>query len=248
MITLEAKKMDYDYLPKQQLIIVDFKTLFELPISDVEFSRDKIPVAVNVRKLSRIFDADHEMVESTLGAGGDPNYKNKAGNTALLNCILENYADSKEIVGKLVKRQDIDVNYQNKKSKHWWTALHAACAIYAKNNEAIVRLLLSCESIDVNLLTKDGLTALHLAAENGSLQIVKALIEHGEIDPNVRATRDKLTAAMMAHRSNSDNNSEIIKEIIKYEKSNYKVKNANGQTIALMTDDKTVLRCIVNRV
>jgi ankyrin repeat protein len=32
---------------------------------------------------------------------------------------------------------------------------------------------------DVNAKTRDGLTALHLSAQNGHLEIVKLLLEHG---------------------------------------------------------------------
>jgi len=88
----------------------------------------------------------------------------------------------------LLRRKDIDVNVKN---ENGWTPLtYAAC--YHGNDTRFVELLLKHPEIDVNSVDDQGETPLinavyNVVNGNSSFAIVKMLLAHPNIDPNLRA-------------------------------------------------------------
>lgn len=89
----------------------------------------------------------------------------------LLNEVIKGEADLKEVERLIQQKADV-----NTKDEAGWNLLHHAVA---KNNLALVKLLIE-KSADKNAQTlEDGLTALHLAAMNGYTAVVEFLISSG---------------------------------------------------------------------
>ncbi len=113
--------------------------------------------------------------------------------------------NSVEVVEELLKWDDIDINAQD---IHGLTPLHVATRSKADNREAMVKLLLHVENIDINMGSgmpstnqnlpdcspfrgieqerRSNLTALHFAARMGSLEIVDLLFREPGIKINVQ--------------------------------------------------------------
>ncbi|KAH3767617.1 hypothetical protein Pelo_505 [Pelomyxa schiedti] len=82
------------------------------------------------------------------------------------------------VVRVLVARPDVDVN----------KACPLAIACYYHHMGAVVALL-ECPRVDVNLVSLDGQTALHVACEEGFVEGVKALLQVNGIDTNCKNRR-----------------------------------------------------------
>lgn len=82
-------------------------------------------------------------------------------------------------------------------------------AVMNTSNSAVVNLLIDAD-VDVNAQTKEGVTALMVAARNGNLTAVKLLLNNGA---NVNATTKKGLTAL--HIAMFSKNLELIKELIR---------------------------------
>jgi len=103
--------------------------------------------------------------------------------------------NSVEVVEELLKWDDIDINAQD---IHGLTPLHVATRSKADNREAIVKLLLHVENIDINMGAgkpskwndefprSKNLTAVHFAAWTGSPEIVDLLFRESGIEINIK--------------------------------------------------------------
>jgi len=85
-----------------------------------------------------------------------------------------------EIAKLLLKREDIDVNIQNKNDN---TPLHIALI---NEYPEIAELLLKHKDIKVNIQNKDNNTPLHIALTNGYTDIVKLLLKREDINVNIQ--------------------------------------------------------------
>ena len=106
------------------------------------------------------------------------------------NFIQKNDINNKSAFFELYKRDyysfvklflDKDTNIINYKNDDGKTALYLAVE---KGNVDIVKLLLSCNKLDINI-TNNGKTALFLAVEKENAEIVKLLLTHDKIKVNI---------------------------------------------------------------
>lgn len=97
---------------------------------------------------------------------------------------------------------------QQRDPKNGNTALHAAVK---KGNISIVQLLLPyCTANDVNAVNSDGWAALHLAAENGELDMFKLLLGHPGINVNIADDDGKTPLYIAIEKWNDDIASVLI--------------------------------------
>lgn len=199
-------------------------------------------VADLVVRDGKIFKEDAEEVELRLILEADPNLYNHEGRTPLMNCIKENYDDALRLTELFVKNKYIAINSKSKNpNDKEATALHIACSHDVVENVEIVRLILGNIDVNVNAKDKFGMTALHYAAKNGYLSLVKALIENGTIDPNVRSSSAQVTAAMLAQE---EGHKECLIAILKFDKTNPDIKNKKGKSVVKMITDKDVMAAL----
>ncbi|WP_341808223.1 ankyrin repeat domain-containing protein [Wolbachia endosymbiont (group E) of Neria commutata] len=104
-----------------------------------------------------------------LERGADVNAKNGKGRTPL---IIAADNGRFQIVEELLKHNP-DVNHAE--MKHSYTALHAAVTGYSLK---LIKILLECENIDVNIPDKNGLTPLHLAVQCDCKEASQLIIQH----------------------------------------------------------------------
>jgi len=88
--------------------------------------------------------------------------------------------------------------------------LHAFAIQGDANN--ITRFLAESSGVDVNQRDEHGYTALHLACDRGSLQVVKVLIEHGA-DPTIKDP-DDLTGIELAQIAGHDEISGFLQTVL----------------------------------
>ncbi|RDD41757.1 Ankyrin repeat domain-containing protein 17 [Trichoplax sp. H2] len=113
-----------------------------------------------------------EMVELLLENGAGLDYKNKVGNTALIEACNQGHADvAKLLLERDASNVDIATDWTSDSALTW------ACTL---GNESIVKLLLERGS-DTEHRTKDGCTALMFAALAGHDAIVSLLLEHDAV-------------------------------------------------------------------
>jgi hypothetical protein len=86
--------------------------------------------------------------------------------------------NNQELVGKLLKVSNINVNALNEDGD---AALHLAII---SRNLVIVDKLLATKNIDINAVNQDGCTALHLATNKSDLEIMGKLLDAKNIDVN----------------------------------------------------------------
>ena len=108
-----------------------------------------------------------DRVDKMIKQGININEKDKYGNTALHHACKRGYID----IVKLLLEHDALMNYNDCDSCPLELAV-----LY--NHYEIIELLVSYKS-DPNTFDPVGLTALHLAAEKGSIKILKLLLDGG---------------------------------------------------------------------
>lgn len=98
----------------------------------------------------------------------------------------------------------------------------------SKNNVRMVKKLLSEHPQLLNYKYKNGNTPLHEAAENNSLDVVKYLIEHTHVDPNIPSkSREADTPLLIAARNNA---LDVVKYLIEQTNANPNACNEIGMT------------------
>lgn len=123
------------------------------------------------------------VVEFVLEKGADPNAKDSDGVTPLIRAAIEGHG---EMVLLLLKRgADIEAPFKGN------TALIEATL---QNNYDIVYLLIE-NGANKEAKTKDGHTALHLAAANAYLKIVEILVDAGA---DINTKDNKLITPLMS--------------------------------------------------
>jgi ankyrin repeat protein len=94
--------------------------------------------------------------------------RNNEGNTLFMEFCRRGYLK----LSKFMIKHKVDLNCVN----HGENALTIAVR---ENQLDIVKLLLTCRSVDVHHLTSDNKTPLRIAIENQNIPIIEALINHG---------------------------------------------------------------------
>ncbi|NXA42596.1 RN5A ribonuclease, partial [Eudromia elegans] len=133
---------------------------------------------------------------------------NKGGATALMDACKEGYLS---VVKALVQDMNADLNTCDNQDRN--ALIHALKKNSHKKPETSVSIglfLLGC-GIDVKSRDENGKTALILAAEVESLDLVKALLERGEIDID-DADNEGNTALVVAVTNNNCSIAELLCE------------------------------------
>lgn len=139
----------------------------------------------------------------------------KGGATALMDACRERHFS---VVKTLVQDMGADVNIRDNKDRN--ALIHALKKEHSQrkfsdkeiyeSTVSIGHFLLDC-GVDVNSKDECGKTALILAVEMQSLDLVKALLEKGEIDID-DADEEGNTALMVAVEKNDDNIAKLLCE------------------------------------
>jgi ankyrin repeat protein len=190
------------------------------PKVDTPFGNGKtaLMLAARNRQLDR--------VTTLLDAGADATRANDNGGTPLMYAAL---GGDPRIV-RLLLDHDVDLNA---KAENGWSAVMIAAAkgyvevvrmlmdegadptlvdVYGwtplmragfENRTSVVKLLLQHDRVDINRRGENGLTALHLAATQGHVEIVRLLVEHGA-DPNIKDNFDRTAYAIALESKQSD--------------------------------------------
>ncbi len=167
-----------------------------------------------------------ERVAALLQAGADADRANANGGTPLMYAVL---GGDPRIV-RLLLDQGIDLNAQ---ADNGWSAVMIAVAkgyvdvlamlldegadptladVYGwtplmragfENRTAALRLLLADGRVDVNRRGDNGITALHLAATQGHVEIARLLMAHGA-DPQIKDNYDRTASQIAMQRKHTD--------------------------------------------
>ncbi|PFX24058.1 Ankyrin repeat and KH domain-containing protein 1 [Stylophora pistillata] len=121
-----------------------------------------------------------DIVELLLESGAHVDYRNKAGNTPLLEACSQGHVD----VARYLLDHNANIDAPTETTSD--SALTWACTL---GSEAIVELLLERTS-DVEHRTKDGCTALMFAALAGHVKVAAMLLDHGA-EINVESDSNK---------------------------------------------------------
>lgn len=173
------------------------------PAQSPQSRTDSQPRAERIDPLLQAARAgDVKRVASLLAGGADVNGSNGHGGTALMYAVVGNHGD----VVELLLRRGADVNARgsngwgalmiasakgfagvvrrllqagadrNAVDLYGWTPLMRA--VYEKR-AAVVALLVNSKRTDLNAVTDQGSTALHLAAVVGAVELARTLLDHG---------------------------------------------------------------------
>jgi ankyrin repeat protein len=147
----------------------------------------------------------------------DPNFEGGSNGTTPL--ILG--ADFPDVVKPLLDQQGIDINYQENDLLS--TAL-INTAVY--NYVESAKLLLERDDINVNIPNWTGLTALHWACLNESLDLVDLLLKRDDIDLN---TRDVVgnTPFALACRKQDRRSIPIIRSLLSHRNTDPNILNSD---------------------
>ena len=137
---------------------------------------------------------DFEGVKDALEAGADVNTKGEYGWTGLMWAVMNNH---NSVVDLLVKTPNIDVNLKGDSGLSF--ALTLAVAHIIENNIEpgieVLKLLLNVPNINVNSVTDDGQTALHLAVRKSNIEALKLVLSHPSLTALTLNQKDKKKGA-----------------------------------------------------
>jgi ankyrin repeat protein len=166
------------------------KNLLKREGVDVNVRSDNTLTALHLASRWRTFPIDlFKLIIK--GKSADINAINEAGDTALHLAIKRK---CKTKVKELLEHKDVDVNVKDKSEK---TALHIAFN-WPNIPIDLFKLILE-KSTEINAQDMNGDTALHIALLKKSKTEVKELLEHKDVDVNVKGN-DNLTPLHLASR------------------------------------------------
>jgi ankyrin repeat protein len=128
--------------------------------------------------------------------------------------------NNKKAVFKLLDK-GIDLNFQDDDG---YNTLHIA-AVYSCSRDIFVTLIDLID--DVNAVTKEGKTALMIVAQMNRNDLVIALMNEDDIDPNVQ---DKSGNTALCYAVMYNENIDIVKSLLFYEIVNTSLENFRGKT------------------
>ena len=108
--------------------------------------------------------------------GGDLDAKDEEGWSALQRAAAEGLAVA---VKELLRRPGVEVNGVEPAGGR-----PALVLASEGGHEEVVRALLACAEVEVNLAQADGATALYIAAQEGHNAVVELLLAHAAVDAN----------------------------------------------------------------
>eukprot|EP01124_Arcella_intermedia_P009625 TRINITY_DN16292_c0_g1_i1.p1 TRINITY_DN16292_c0_g1~~TRINITY_DN16292_c0_g1_i1.p1 ORF type:complete len:1859 (+),score=529.61 TRINITY_DN16292_c0_g1_i1:234-5579(+) len=106
--------------------------------------------------------------------GVDPNFMDEEDKTCLLVAIESRYLN---IIKLILQSPKLNINLKNEFNGE--APLHFAVKQQATNKTEIIKLLLQCEGIHINIQDNEGRTPLYCAAELGDIDTCKVFLECG---------------------------------------------------------------------
>jgi len=94
----------------------------------------------------------------------------------------------------------------------------------------MVKLLLQCETINVNQRNAYGGTSLHMAICNGHVQIVPLLLGHPDVDVNETSRRYASRGRTPLHIAVEKGHTDIIKLLLNHRMTDCRCKDSGGST------------------
>jgi ankyrin repeat protein len=146
------------------------------------------------------------------------NMLNESEEDPLSIACKKNYS---KIVRLLSTINGIDLNISN--NERGWTPLWISCR-YGKTD--CVNELINIQWIEVNKVTRFGITALQIACSIGNIDCVKLLLTHHEINVNI-ADNDGWTPLCSASWCG---HTECVKLLVKHPEININLRNNDGRS------------------
>lgn len=164
----------------------------------------------------------------------DRKLKTQNGETLLHLAAQRGY---KDIVEYLIVDQKLD---PNERTNRQYTALHLASQ---SNKPDIVRYLVTIPECAVNTRTKNGsFSPLHIASKYGRLEVVKALLNGGRVEPLLRA-EDGSTSLHLASKSG---HRDVVKYLLKEQKFKPSVRGPHGRTPIQIAEKHDVIKTLIH--
>lgn len=162
-----------------------------------------------------------QAISELVGQGVDPNSQDCLGTTALMYAASKNYP---EVVVILLHSGAIAATVCSRGS----TALHRASR--AGSKLVVKQLVDTPQDIGINVLDTwhDNLTALMLAIWAGSIDVVKLLLQHPDIDANLLLPGSRGTNALLL--ATTYNQEEIVDAMLNSRKVNVNAEDMHGST------------------
>jgi ankyrin repeat protein/Cdc6-like AAA superfamily ATPase len=157
------------------------------------------------------------------------------GTPPLIWTIDHGYKDTVEIL--LNAGADV-----NEKDRGGYTPLMRAGA---KDDKAIVELLLSTDKVDVNAQQSREYTALMIASRNGHKDIVKLLLDNVETDRNGKTSMGYTALIWAAFEGDAD----VVEVLVNAKDVDLNVKGSDGRTalmIAVLSGRTDVVKLLAN--
>ena len=126
----------------------------------------------------------------------NPNVSDRYGKTPLMEAVQERHI---AIVQRLLAFEYIEINAQ----EHWDQSALTYAIRLEQNSTQILKLLLACDNIDVNLEDKGGRTPLMVAVESGNEEAIPLLLAHRDIQVNKRNWRGRTALNIAAVLGNT---------------------------------------------
>jgi ankyrin repeat protein len=198
-----------------------------------EYSRIDIDIEDDMGYTSLMYTSQYgnfEMTSILLTYKADVNKENSSRNTPLLLACENGHTHTAEV---LLKTNQVKMNHKNENGD---TELTLASK---NNNSELINLLLEYHS-DINIKNDKNYTPLHVATSNDKLYAVRALLEH-HADVNAEDSDGNTPLILACRRQNLM----IMKLLLQY-KSNVHHKNKLGCTGLHYTEDKEMIRILLN--
>lgn len=130
----------------------------------------------------------------------DVNIKSEESRSSLYLCVKYNRYS---IFSELIKRDDLETNTLEGDNLPI-NCLHRAAQ---DNHYKYINDLIAIRKIDTNIVDKNGLTPLHYACQNNSIECVEALIKCKDTNVNAQSLKDKIAPI---HFASNNGHKEII--------------------------------------
>ncbi|NLK62237.1 MAG: ankyrin repeat domain-containing protein [Fusobacteria bacterium] len=149
----------------------------------------------------------------------------------------------KKVLDRMIGKEEFYRLLDFSKETQSYTILHLATI---ENNIKAVESLLVNKKISPNVMTKQGLTPLMIAAKKGYYEITEILIKNGA---NINTTsKTKNSAIMYAASSNGESNYKIAKYLLEKD-SKIDNQNKKGNTALIISAMKNIkiYNCLIEK-
>jgi ankyrin repeat protein len=170
---------------------------------------------------------DEETVIMLIAAGASINIKDKKGQTPLMQACQT----TSPINVELFIKAGADASVNAKDARGWTALMYAVPRAYASTDAKA----LIAAGANVNDANEDGQTALMLAAQTGSIEIIKTLLDAGAVASiNTKDKQGRIALTYVKPKYTHDSVSEVVKALIAAG-ANINAADEGGQTPLMLT-------------